>query len=129
MKTYRASRTTQSQKSLLERTTRPITTTVSIEWVTISVSCELQSQFNLEHFDHHYDPKIRKKVAVSNADLNADASYFPDKLEILKDQNLKLKSHHKELEEQVKIIATKLKRQITQLKKDRIVGGKNYFTA
>jgi hypothetical protein len=42
---------------------------------------------------------------------------------------MKLKSHHKELEEQVKIIATKLKRQITQLKKDRVVGGKTTFTA
>jgi hypothetical protein len=53
----------------------------------------------LDHFHHHYDPKIKRKAATANADLNADQGFFPDKLEVLKDQNMKLKSHHKELEE------------------------------
>jgi len=65
----------------------------------------------LGHFDHHYDPKIKRKAATANADLNTDQG-FPDKLEVLKDQNMHLKSRHKDLEEQVKIIATKLKRQM-----------------
>ena len=26
----------------------------------------------LEHFHHHYDPKIKRKAATANADLNAD---------------------------------------------------------
>jgi len=53
----------------------------------------------------------------------------PDKLEQLKDQNINLKSTQKDLEEQVKFIEVKLRRQINQLKKDRLVGGKGTFTA
>ena len=50
-------------------------------------------------------------------------SIFPDKLETLKDENINLKNRQKELETDIKIIATKFKRQITLLKKDRFVGG------
>ena len=72
---------------------------------------------NTRHFCHHYDPKIRKKAcASSNCNCNSGKANFPDKLEVLKDQNIHLKTNKKDLEEQVKIIATKLKRQIRQLK-------------
>lgn len=54
---------------------------------------------------------------------------YPDKLEILRNENIQLKSKQRDLEGQVKIIATKLKRQINQLKKDRLVGDKSKLTA
>ncbi len=84
---------------------RPTTTTVLKEWVKTQVSSRHSLKY-LDHFDHHYDPKIKHKIAASID----DTSHFPDKLEVLKDQNMKLKSKQKDLEEQVKIIATKLKR-------------------
>lgn len=37
-------------------------------------------------------------------------AFFSDKYELLRDENIKLKSSHQELEDQVKVIATKLKR-------------------
>lgn len=40
----------------------------------------------------------------------------------LKDENMKLKSKKVELEDEVKMIATRLKRTITQLKRDKIIG-------
>lgn len=39
-----------------------------------------------------------------------------DKYEVLREENIDLKSKHQHLEEKVKLIATKLKRQIGQLK-------------
>ena len=47
---------------------------------------------------------------------------FPDKLEILKDDNIRLKATQKQLEQEVKVIATKFQRQINLLKKERLVG-------
>ena len=47
---------------------------------------------------------------------------FPDRLECLKDDNIRLKSTQKELESEIKVIATKFKRQINLLKKERLVG-------
>ena len=47
---------------------------------------------------------------------------FPDKLELLKDDNMRLKATQKDLESEIKIIATKFKRQINLLKKERLVG-------
>ena len=73
----------------------------------------VSDEFNRSVLGSHYEPKIKRKPAASNNDLNADQGFFPDKLEILKDQNIQLKSRHKDLEEQVKLIATKLKRQMT----------------
>lgn len=85
---------------------------------------------NICHFHHHYDPKIQKKAcASSNCNCKSGKALYPDKLELLKDQNIHLKNTKRDLEEQVKIIATKLRRQINQLKKDRLVGGKNTVTA
>lgn len=49
-------------------------------------------------------------------------SMFPDRLEVLKDDNTQLKKTQKELENEVKIIATQFKRQIQLLKKERLVG-------
>lgn len=57
----------------------------------------------------------------------ANLTVIPDKYEHLKDENIQLKGSHQQLEEQVKLIATKLKRQITQLKSDKVI--KNSFTA
>lgn len=48
---------------------------------------------------------------------------FPDKLETLKDDNIRLKSTQKQLEQDIKIIATKFQRQMTLLRKERLVGG------
>jgi len=39
----------------------------------------------------------------------------------LREENIHLKTHQRELEEEVKVIATRLKRQINQLKKDRLI--------
>ena len=47
---------------------------------------------------------------------------FPDRLEVLKDDNIRLKGTQKELESDIKVIATKFKRQINLLKKERLVG-------
>ena len=44
---------------------------------------------------------------------------FPDRYELLRDENTHLKKAHKELEEQIKLIAIKLKRQVGQIKTDR----------
>lgn len=43
-------------------------------------------------------------------DLNSETTYFPDKYEVLIDENIKLKGNHIQLEDQVKIIAAKLRR-------------------
>lgn len=50
-------------------------------------------------------------------------SIFPDQLETLKDENINLKNRQKDLESEIKIIATKFTRQINMLKKDRVVKG------
>lgn len=47
---------------------------------------------------------------------------FPDRLEVLKDDNIRLKGTQKDLESDIKVIATKFKRQINLLKKERLVG-------
>ena len=60
---------------------------------------------------------------MANSTGLTQKSLFPDKLETLKDTNMSLKNHQRDLENEIKIIATKFKRQITLLKKDRLVGG------
>ena len=57
-----------------------------------------------------------KKTGLSTKNM------FPDRLEVLKDDNIRLKSTQKELESDIKVIATKFKRQINLLKKERLVG-------
>jgi undecaprenyl pyrophosphate synthase len=42
----------------------------------------------------------------------------------LKDENLNLKRHQQELENDVKIISTQLRRMVEQLKSDKIIVGK-----
>lgn len=79
---------------------------------------------NIDHYCHHYDQRIKKKIcAGSNCNCRDSKLLRPDKLEVLRDENIHLKSRKKDLEEKVKIIATKLKRQINTLRKDRLVGG------
>ena len=46
-----------------------------------------------------------------------------EKLLVLREENQRLKSKGQELEDDVKMIATKLKRQMAQLKKDRLISG------
>lgn len=89
----------------------------------ISVSVIYSCCFPLEKFNHHRDPKIMKKVH-SNAKKTglSTKNMFPDRLEVLKDDNIRLKSTQKELESEIKVIATKFKRQINLLKKERLVG-------
>lgn len=58
---------------------------------------------------------MKKDIRVSN-----DGAI--EKVLLLREQNMHLKGRGRELEEDVKMIATKLKRQITQLKRDKIVG-------
>jgi len=65
-----------------------------------------------EHTNHHYDPKITRKANQSGPNQNLAA---PDKFEILREENLHLRSTHNNLEEQVRIIQSKLQRQITML--------------
>ena len=48
-------------------------------------------------------------------------SIFPDQVETLKDENINLKNRQKDLESEITQIATKFKRQINMLKKDRVV--------
>ena len=63
----------------------------------------------LVHARHHYDPKIQKKAQRANADLNMDRE-MPDRVERLRDENIHLRSSHNQLEDQVKVIAAKLRR-------------------
>lgn len=65
---------------------------------------------------------------ASKVELNPDEDNFPDKYEILRDENIYLKTQHKQLEEQIKLIAVKLKRQVTQIKQERS-GHKTHFSA
>ena len=67
--------------------------------------------------------KIKKKAkaAAKSTGLTTKA-LFPDRLETLKDDNMQLKATQRELESEIKIIATKFKRQINLLKKERLVG-------
>lgn len=51
-----------------------------------------------------------------------------DRLEQLKDQNTHLKTKQRELEQQVKLISTKLQRQISVINSERFAG-KNRITA
>jgi len=60
----------------------------SLERMGQNIGKLLKSLKYLGHFDHHYDPKIKHKIQASID----DTSQFPDKLEVLKDQNMKLKS-------------------------------------
>lgn len=75
----------------------------------------------IHHFDAHSSPKIKKKLESAARDYGQQV---PDKLEKLKDENLNLKRHQVELDNDVKIISTQLKRMIEQLKSDKIVSGK-----
>ena len=48
---------------------------------------------------------------------------FPDKLEVLRDENIALKKRQNELEADIQLIATKFRRQIDLLDKNRLVRG------
>lgn len=58
-----------------------------------------------------------KTAKVSAKPLDDDEAQ--DKYDTMRDENLQLKTRHKQLEESIKIIAVKLKRQVSQLKSDR----------
>ena len=75
----------------------------------------------LHHMDRHNSPKIRRKQEANSKDQGMKV---PDKLERLKDENLNLKRHQQELENDVKIISTQLRRMVEQLKSDKIIVGK-----
>lgn len=64
----------------------------------------------------------RKKAKGHGIDDN------PDRLEQLKDQNTQLKTKQRDLEQQVKLISTKLQRQISIINSERFAG-KNRITA
>ena len=62
-----------------------------------------------EHFDHHGSPKIKRKAAAATKDYGQGP---PDKLEQLKDNNHQLKRHQGELDTEIKMISTQLRRMI-----------------
>ena len=67
----------------------------------------------MEHGEH-YRPKVLKKLVHVKEDLNSEKVY-PDKLEILRDENKHLKMDQNAMEEHVRVIAAKLRRQIHML--------------
>ena len=58
------------------------------------------------HFAHHLEPKFNMKPTKTGI----EEAYFPDKFERLQDENKHLKTAQRDLEEQIKLIATRLKR-------------------
>ena len=76
----------------------------------------------IRKFDRHFSPEVKNKAsrAAKGAGMSSK-SLFPDQLETLKDENINLKNRQKDLESEIKIIATKFTRQINMLKKDRFV--------
>lgn len=74
-----------------------------------------------DHFDHHSSPKIKRKAMAATKDHGAAP---PDKLEQLKDQNYHLKRRQGELDTDIKIISTQLRRMIDQLKGDKQISGR-----
>lgn len=75
----------------------------------------------IDEFDKHQSPKIKRRQDQIKKDYGQQV---PDKLERLKDENLNLKRHQGDLETDVKVISTQLKRMIEQLKSDKIIVGK-----
>lgn len=70
-------------------------------------------------------PKIKRKALNASKDMGLAV---PDKLELLKDQNLGLKRHQQDLDTDIKIISTQLRRMVEQLKGDKLILGKaNHF--
>eukprot|EP00352_Strombidinopsis_acuminata_P006291 CAMPEP_0176352272 /NCGR_PEP_ID=MMETSP0126-20121128/10895_1 /TAXON_ID=141414 ORGANISM="Strombidinopsis acuminatum, Strain SPMC142" /NCGR_SAMPLE_ID=MMETSP0126 /ASSEMBLY_ACC=CAM_ASM_000229 /LENGTH=57 /DNA_ID=CAMNT_0017703289 /DNA_START=52 /DNA_END=225 /DNA_ORIENTATION=+ len=53
---------------------------------------------NIGHHDHHYDPKIRTKLAYAAEDQGINKTMYPDKLEILRNENIQLKTKQRDLE-------------------------------
>ena len=75
-----------------------------------------------DRFERHGSSKVQKKAQINaKATGMTTKALFPDRLETLKDDNIRLKSNQKELEQEIKIISTKFKRQIDLLKKERLV--------
>ncbi|CDW86689.1 protein fantom [Stylonychia lemnae] len=94
-----------------------------------------QMNSNIEHHGHCIPSKERKKnKSPKKKDIKPDFKNVNEKLLVLRDENIHLKSKKQELEDDVKLqkyilvqylnisIAAKLKRQINTLKKDRILG-------
>ena len=75
----------------------------------------------MDHMDHHGSAKIKRKSALATKDFGTKV---PDKLEQLKDQNQGLKKHQQDLNTEVKVISTQLRRMIEQLKSDKVLPGK-----
>lgn len=57
----------------------------------------------MDHDTKHNSPKIKRKAMAASKDLGLAV---PDKLELLKDQNLHLKRHQQDLDTEIKIIST-----------------------
>eukprot|EP00347_Sterkiella_histriomuscorum_P001912 403370193 len=78
---------------------------------------------NISHHGHCVPSELRKRPkSPPKKEIKPNFDNVEEKLLVLKDDNHHLKVKKKELEEDVKLIAAKLKRQINQLKKDRILG-------
>ena len=75
----------------------------------------------MEKVERHNSPKIKRKALNASKDLGLAV---PDKLELLKDQNLHLKRHQQDLDTDIKIISTQLRRMVEQLKGDKLILGK-----
>lgn len=63
----------------------------------------------------------KKQSKSPKKDIRQNFDNANEKLLVLRDENIHLKEKKVRLEEELKLIATKMKRTITTLKKDRIV--------
>ena len=76
---------------------------------------------NEDHFERHWSPKVKKR----RDEIKRDQNYtIPDKLEVLKDENIQLKKHKVELETDIKVIGTQLQRMIRMLNSDKVLASK-----
>ena len=69
----------------------------------------------------NHSPKMKRKALNASKDLG---QAVPDKFELLKDQNIHLKRKYHDLETDIKLISTQLRRQIELLKGDKLILGK-----
>lgn len=61
---------------------------------------------SVAHYTHHGDPKIKKKSMANARSTGLTAKAMqPDRLEVVRDENLRLKTNYNELEQNVKEIS------------------------
>jgi len=65
---------------------------------------------------------VAKKVARAHETIGIEKTYFPDKLEVLKSENINIKTQTNKLEDNVKRVETQLRRKIDGLRADKILG-------